>query len=778
MTDAINVKIGAQDVGLAATLKTVKNELDGLRSKVASGDMSMGELEKTMRRVGQVESMEKRIRAIGDESRTSAAKVDALDNELTQVGSTDKVASITGSFKNFAAGIAGAYAAMMTLKTSFAFVGDAIKSASDLSETTAKVGQIFGESGKQVEDWAKATSTSFGQSQKQALDAAATFAIFGKGAGLAGNELVGFSQNLVKLSADFASFYNASPEEAITAIGAALRGESEPIRRFGVLLDDATLKAEAMRMGLYDGAGTLDLQARSLAAYNVILNQTTDAQGDFERTSAGLANQTRILEGSFADLKAEIGEGLLPSVTSLVSYLNKNTIPAIVGATSYLKEFGVVAADVAKKTGFTKEGTESVGFAFKNLAALAIPQIGLFKNLGDAQDFLAKKGKEVREAQKEAADGLEKTGESAAAAADGFSKSGLQAAAAAGEYTGLGAQAETTGEQINSAFSLNSDFNSSIDSAAASFGDVNLEATRTGSLLEGNLGLAAETQVELDAQSVTIGGLNNQLKTTEDLNKSINKISKEKTDAEIAAAAKRDAQLSLLRENLALDLVIMQAKATGNKEQEKALTFQKDFNDALKQATAAGMGEPEAKAFADQIARAKSDMADFKKETAISAKLLANIASARESDGVDRGGRLQSRAQEQISRGDFRGAERTANRLAENEAEARIRGVGGDRDRRSLADIGKDFGVSRQNGENTADFRQRITDVREGRSAAGQGGKSSPLTASVDKPGQDGKPAGDKGKSGGKQSLDGLVDQILKLVQKIEPRLPVAALSA
>ena len=113
----VTVEFGAQDVGLQKTLSKIQSEVDGLRSSVKSGDLSMEELEKTMRRVGQVESMEKRIRAIGKESHTSAAKVDALDNELTQVGSTDKVASITGSFKNFAAGIAGAYAAMMTLKT-------------------------------------------------------------------------------------------------------------------------------------------------------------------------------------------------------------------------------------------------------------------------------------------------------------------------------------------------------------------------------------------------------------------------------------------------------------------------------------------------------------------------------------------------------------------------------------------------------------------------------------------------------------------------------------
>ena len=73
-----------------------------------------------------------------------------------------------------------------------------------------------------------------------------------------------------------------------------MRGESEPIRQFGVLLDDATLKQRAMTMGLYDGKGALDQHARVLAAQAEILAQTSDAQGDFARTADGLANSQRI----------------------------------------------------------------------------------------------------------------------------------------------------------------------------------------------------------------------------------------------------------------------------------------------------------------------------------------------------------------------------------------------------------------------------------------------------------------------------------------------------
>lgn len=199
---------------------------------------------------------------------------------------------------------------------------DGIKAASDFEETLSKTRVIFGKTSADIEKWSKTSASAFGQSQTSALDAASTFATFGKAAGLQNKPLVKFSKKLVELSSDFASFYNTSPEDAITAIGAALRGESEPIRRYGILLNDATLKQEAMNMGLYDGKGNLEMSAKVLASYKTILKQSSDAQGDFNRTADGLANGQRTLSAEWDNAQVIIGEALLPVVQDLVKYLN------------------------------------------------------------------------------------------------------------------------------------------------------------------------------------------------------------------------------------------------------------------------------------------------------------------------------------------------------------------------------------------------------------------------------------------------------------------------
>jgi hypothetical protein len=154
-----------------------------------------------------------------------------VDSFGTKVGNFSKKAALA-----FAAVAAAVGAMAIKIGT------DAVKAASDLSETVSKVNVIFGDTAKDIERFAEGAASALGQTKQQALDAAATFATFGKAAGLSGQDLSKFSTEFVSLASDLASFNNTSPEQAINAIGSALRGEAEPLRQYGVLLDDASLR--------------------------------------------------------------------------------------------------------------------------------------------------------------------------------------------------------------------------------------------------------------------------------------------------------------------------------------------------------------------------------------------------------------------------------------------------------------------------------------------------------------------------------------------------------
>jgi hypothetical protein len=233
-----------------------------------------------------------------------------------------KVGKVAGAALAAATVAAGAFAVKIGV--------EAVKAASDLSETISKVGVLFGKTSKDIEKFAEGAASSLGQTKQQALDAAATFATFGKAAGLSGQDLSKFSIDFVKLSSDLASFNNTSPEQAINAIGSALRGEAEPLRAYGVLLDDASLRQAALELGIISTTkNALTPQQKVLAAQALIYKQTGAAQGDFERTSDGLANKTRILTAQLENAKTTIGTALLPIVLQLATAFSDKVIPLV-----------------------------------------------------------------------------------------------------------------------------------------------------------------------------------------------------------------------------------------------------------------------------------------------------------------------------------------------------------------------------------------------------------------------------------------------------------------
>jgi hypothetical protein len=258
------------------------------------------------------------------------ADVDKLKQSLN-VGSKD-VDGFAGKIGDFSKKAAAAFAAVAAAAGAMAVkIGiDAVKAASDLGETVSKVNVLFGTTAKDIEKFADGAATSLGQTKQQALDAAATFATFGKAAGLSGKDLSNFSIDFVKLSSDLASFNNTSPEQAINAIGAALRGEAEPLRAYGVLLDDASMRQKALELGIISTTKeALTPQQKVLAAQALIYQQTGAAQGDFARTSDGLANQTRILTAQLENAKVTIGEALLPIVLELATFFSEKVIPIV-----------------------------------------------------------------------------------------------------------------------------------------------------------------------------------------------------------------------------------------------------------------------------------------------------------------------------------------------------------------------------------------------------------------------------------------------------------------
>src|SRR3990172_8687243 len=201
------------------------------------------------------------------------------------------------------------------------FIGDSIGAASDMNETLSKSKVIFGGSAEAVEDFGNTAAKSMGISKQAAIEASATFGNLFVGLDLGQQKAADMSKGIVTLAGDLASFNNLDPTEVLEKLRSGLAGEAEPLRSLGVFLNEAKVKAKAMELGLADAHGELTDGAKVQARYALILEETTTAQGDFARTSDGLANKQRIANARMADASAVLGQKLLPVQLALTEAL-------------------------------------------------------------------------------------------------------------------------------------------------------------------------------------------------------------------------------------------------------------------------------------------------------------------------------------------------------------------------------------------------------------------------------------------------------------------------
>lgn len=292
-----------------------------------------------------------------------------------------------------------------------------IDAASNLNETVAKTKVVFGDASEAMEKNAAAAAKTMGLSKRAYLDSASALKLLLDAQGLNAEESTRWSETLTGLTADLASFYNASggAEEVSIALAAALRGEMEPARRFGIMLDDARVKAKAYEMGLYSGKGAIDANAKSQATLALIMEQTAVAQGDFARTADGAANSSRTASAQAENAAASFGQVLLPIYTRVVQVLGFlaegfGKLPApIQVAFVALAGFAALGGPVSNLVGTFKAVTTAVsGFATATKVSLGV--IGLlltaagflYETFSDGNDKTA----DVAEATANLADSL------------------------------------------------------------------------------------------------------------------------------------------------------------------------------------------------------------------------------------------------------------------------------------------------------------------------------------------------------------------------------------
>ncbi len=233
-------------------------------------------------------------------------------------GMSDKLDKIGGRMKD----VGGKMSVGLTLPI-LAGAGLSVKAFSDLQETINKVDVSFGSSSATVKAWAQDSIKSMGLARQSALDATALFGDMGTGMGQTQTEAAKMSMGLTQLGADMASFKNVSFERAQTALAGIYTGETEALKGLGIVMTQTNLEEYARANGIKKSMKEMSQAELVQLRYAYVMDKTKNAQGDFARTSDGLANKTRMSGERMKELSAQIGEKLAPFMNKLLETGNK-----------------------------------------------------------------------------------------------------------------------------------------------------------------------------------------------------------------------------------------------------------------------------------------------------------------------------------------------------------------------------------------------------------------------------------------------------------------------
>lgn len=203
------------------------------------------------------------------------------------------------------------------------FGKEALNIASDLTEVQNVVETAFGAMTSQVDAWAKNSIQQFGMSELAAKRTASTYMAMNAGMGLVGQGAADMAMEVAGRTADIASFFNTSQEEADTMLKSIWTGETESLKRIGVVMTQTNLDAYALANGFGKTVQQMTQSEQVMLRYQYVMNQTRLAAGDFVKTQDSWANQTRILSEQWKQFLGIIGQGLIQVLTPALKFLNQ-----------------------------------------------------------------------------------------------------------------------------------------------------------------------------------------------------------------------------------------------------------------------------------------------------------------------------------------------------------------------------------------------------------------------------------------------------------------------
>lgn len=275
-----------------------------------------------------------------------------IDTSLNTKNFNAALGKITQSVKGLGAAVGIAFGVSTLIK----FGKEAIDLASDIEEVQNVVDTAFGSMSGMVEEFAGTAIEKLGMSELAAKQTASTYMAMSKGMGMYGKEAAQMAIDAAARTGDIASFYNMTQKEADTMLKSIWTGETESLKRIGVVMTQTNLDQYALQKGFGKTTSAMNQQELTLLRYQYVMDKTNLAAGDFEKTQDSWANQTRVLTERWKQFLSLMGTGLIQILTPALKFLNQMMSVLLRFAEAFSK---VTAAIFGKQALSTAQGAQS-----------------------------------------------------------------------------------------------------------------------------------------------------------------------------------------------------------------------------------------------------------------------------------------------------------------------------------------------------------------------------------------------------------------------------------
>jgi hypothetical protein len=316
-----------------------------------------------------------------------------------------------GMFGSFSARIEGlgkgiamvgaAFAGLKAVQVAKDAIGDVISAGAALESSLAKSSLLFGQDAGTITNAAQGMATKMGTVKSEFIGAATdlgnSFASMGAGKA----EAAGLGVELAKLGTDLAAVSKARPEEAFTALSAAIRGEFDPLERFGIALKASQVEAKALEMGLAPTADALTELDKRFAAMELIRGQGKQFEGAAEALRGTVGSATQELTDRIQNMKESVGEAFGTITGSLAAGASGVLAKIQAGVEGNVDAIRLWAATSIQEGGLIYNAIDYVGMgiglvadgiyiAMRNFKTMRLVATVAIKGIVQAIDFLLK----------------------------------------------------------------------------------------------------------------------------------------------------------------------------------------------------------------------------------------------------------------------------------------------------------------------------------------------------------------------------------------------------